>query len=244
MKNLILTICWIVASCGACYSQSFSLANDAGPLANGSELVLSGPSDTIQLITWLHLTNLTADSFPVMMKKEDISVPEGATSSICWAGFCNRPDIYVSEVPLLMKAGETVSGCFGHFIPNGYRGISIVRWTFFKESDPLDSVSLTVHYSTFPTGMEKNPEILYTFEMASPTPADYQIILRYALPPGKHGHAELRNLAGNVVAGSEPLFLSGEVVFNTRSLPTGLYCCSLLIDSQPVITRKVPVYHK
>jgi len=179
----------------------------------------------------------------VMMKKEEITMLPGGSSSICWAGYCYGPEIMVSIFPLTMLPGETVSGCFAHFGPNGCRGETVIRWTFFSESDPSDSMSVTVHYSTFPSALANLPDSPGSMGIAGPIPADNRIILRHSIPPGKEGRIELRNQAGQIVIDSGTIFLSGTVVFNSGELSSGIYFCTLVVDRKRVMTRKVPVYH-
>ena len=167
----------------------------------------------------------------------------GATSSICWAGYCYAPQMMVSLFPLSMHPEETVSGCFGHFTPNGGRGISVMRWIFFNESDPRDSLSVTVHYSTFPSATGNFPDRQLLFSVGGPIPADNQFVISYSLTPGTQGRVELRNLAGKLVSGSGIVSISGTVKFSTTELPSGIYLCTLMVDGKPVTTRKIPVCH-
>jgi len=243
MKKFLPVFFLVFGAWLTCNSQSFKLADDSRALGNGTEVFQSGPSDTLQLITWLHLTNSTANSLQVMMKKEELSMLPGASSSICWAGYCYGPAMMVSTFPLSILPGETVSGCFGHFGPNGCRGVCVIRWTFFKESNPSDSISITAHYSTYPasTGEIQTPQ--YILAAAGQVPADNQIAVRYALPQGKTGRMELRNPAGTIVSQSEMISLAGMVTFKTRELPPGVFFCTLLVDGNPVATRKVAVCH-
>jgi hypothetical protein len=136
MKKFILAFFLLFIPGFTCFAQSFTLSDDFKSLPNGSGLFQSGSSDTLQLITWLHIANRSGKSLRVMLKKEDISLLPGSASSICWAGYCYDHEEMVSLFPLAMAPGDSASGCFGHFAPNGGRGISVVRWTFFNESDP------------------------------------------------------------------------------------------------------------
>jgi len=243
MKKFILAFFLTILTGTACYPQSFDLAGEDGLLINGAGVVQSGPSDTLQLITWLHLTNKAADTIRVMMKKEEIVMLPGASSSICWAGYCYGPEMTVSTFPLDMPPGDTVSGCFGHFGPNGCRGVSIIRWTFFNESDPNDSLSITVQYSTFPSATKNISDPDNYLSVAGPVPAHDQIVIRYSLPAGKSGRIELRNPSGKVVSVSGSVILAGTFTFSTPGLPSGIYYCSLKFDGNQVITRKIPVWN-
>ncbi|MCX6304333.1 MAG: hypothetical protein NT040_05150 [Bacteroidetes bacterium] len=243
MKNFALTFFLMVIFGCPSFGQSFTLADDAGPLANGADVVQSGPSDTLQLITWLHLTNISGNTLRVMMKKEEITMLPETSSSICWAGYCYGPEMMVSSEPLVMLPGETVSGCFGHFGPHGSRGVSVIRWTFFNESSPADSVSMTAHYATFPFATENIPASPIVFSAGGPIPANDQLILNYTLPPGKPGKIELRNTYGNLVSAGQMVSLSGTVTFCTAHLPSAIYYSTLVVDGKPVSTKKVPVCH-
>ncbi|MEI7726142.1 MAG: hypothetical protein WCK09_13625 [Bacteroidota bacterium] len=243
MKKQILTFLLIFFSGITCFSQSFSLADDFKSLVNGSEVFQSGPSDTLQLITWLHLTNKSGSSCEVLMKKEELQMLPGGSSSICWGGYCYGPEMTVSTFPLSMLPGETVSGCFGHFGPNGCRGESVVRWVFFNQANPSDSVSVTVHYSTFPSATEPIPNRQSSLTFGGPIPADHQIVVRHSLPPGCQGRIDLRNQAGKIISASEPVSLSGSVKFLIENLPAGIYFCTLWMEEKPIVTRKAVVIH-
>jgi hypothetical protein len=243
MKNLNLTFLLLCFSGLACYSQSLSLADDFGPIANGAEIVQAGPSDTLQIITWLHLTNQSGNSIGVMMKKEEISMLPETISSICWAGYCYAPEIVISSYSLTIPPGETVSGCFAHFGPHGSRGVSTIRWTFFLKSDPNDSLSVTVHYSTYPAATGNIPDPQFSISPSGPVPADNQIGIRYSVPPQIPGRITLRNPAGKLISVRELDSRAGTVIYNTTDLPSGIYYCTLVIDGKAVKTMKIPVCH-
>lgn len=226
-----------------CHAQSFELADDFGVLANGAEVYHSGPPDTLQLITWLHLSNISGNTINVLMKKEEISMVPGTTSSICWGGYCYGTGMMVSTFPLTMPPGETEYGCFGHYGPGGGRGESVVRWTFFNESDPMDSISVTAHYSTYPLANENIPDPSGVLSFTGKVPANDQIMVSYSLQPGRQGRIELRNLAGKIISVSRTISLSGTISLSVMSLPSGIYFCTLMVDGKPIVTRKVPVCH-
>lgn len=243
MRNTVLTFFLLIISGLSCHSQSFILADDAGPLANGSDVFQSGPSDTLQLITWLHLTNISSNTLRVMMKKEEISLLPGTNSSICWAGYCYGPEMTSSTFPLVMLPGELASGCFAHYGPGGCRGVSTIRWTFFNEANAADSVSITVRYSTFPSGLDNTPDQRFSLVAAGAVPADLQIAMRYSLPPGIPGRIHLYNTSGSLVSAGKPVTQAGITIFAANELPSGVYFCSLMIGDRPVQTRKILVCH-
>lgn len=243
MKYFVISMLLTFVCEVSCFSQTFQLADNNYPLANGADLFLSGPSDTLQLITWLTISNLRADTLRVMMKKEDVYLVPGASASMCWAGYCYDPKIVVSNFSLSMPPGETVYGCFGHFAPCGGKGVSIIRWTFFSEANPLDSISITAHYSTFPAAIEDKTVRASILEYGASNPANDQIVLKHSLPPGKTGRIELRNNSGKLISCIENVSLTNTAIFDTMRLTSGMYFCSLLIDGKNVATLKTPIHH-
>lgn len=169
-------------------------------------------------------------------------LPE-TSSSICWAGYCYGPEMMVSSEPLIMLPGETASGCFGHFGPHGSRGVSVIRWTFFSESNPNDSVSLTVQYSTYPAAVGSIGPLRHSITPACSLPADHQLVFRCSLPAGSHGVLQLRNQEGKTVAVNSMVPTSGTSEFNTSDLPSGIYYCTLVVNGKPAASLKVPVCH-
>jgi hypothetical protein len=243
MKTTILSffLAFVVFLGG--YSQSFSLADDFGPIANGATVVQRGPSDTLHILTWLHLTNHSENSLQVLMKKQEVYMSTPANASICWAGYCFGPETTTALFPLLMNPGDTVEGCFGHFAPYGTRGVSTIRWTFFDQSNVNDSISVTVNYSIFPTAVAENSDLKCSLTFAGPVPANDHLPIKYFVPQGKQGRIDLRNSSGQIISFRETQLNSGTIMFNTANLSSGQYLLILSIDGTPVVIKKAFVLH-
>ena len=236
MRTIALAIFLLVAAAFTGHSQSLTLAHRGQPLQNGDHIVLSGPPDTMQLITWLRITNVSNMSLRVLMKKEEISMLPGTVSSICWAGYCYGPDMMVSTFPLNMDPAQSDTGCFSHFGPNGQRGTSVVRWTFFSEADPNDSVSVTAHYATYPAAVEEIAGPEFFLSHAGAHPASDLLKLRYGMPPGKKGDIFLYTPDGSLVAQSGPLRGTGTVEFRLTQIPAGNLLARLRTEGGPATT--------
>ncbi|HNY01525.1 MAG TPA: hypothetical protein PKG48_03000 [Bacteroidales bacterium] len=235
--TLFLFLFWVLSG----VAQHLELTGVYGPLPNGSTLTLKGPPDTLQMITWLHLTNRSADTLRVMMKKEPIAMLPGATASICWAGYCYFPETIESLVPLVMAPAETDTGCFSHYGPNNQRGTSIVRWTFFDQGNPSDSVSFTAYYATYPAGTGENRLAGGGLTCGGFRCTDNRIFVGYRLSPGEEGRIELRNLAGNQISGPVAVTGIGQVEFDAAAIPGGICLASLVKGGRAPGTLKILV---
>jgi hypothetical protein len=243
MKKTVLLLAGLLAAFLYGHSQSLSLGDDRGGLHNGEVVYITGSSDTLQLITWLHIKNIAANTIRVRMKKQEISMIPGTNCSICWAGYCYGPEMVVSTFPLTMAPAQSDTGCFTHYGPSGKRGTSIVRWTFYNEANPGDSISITVHYITYPAAVGETSDPGARLGIAGPLPANENLILRHDIPSGKSGRIGLFSLSGAMVSESLPVAGQGTAVIKTAGLPSGTYITRILLDGQPVISRKVAVSH-
>lgn len=238
MKTTALAILILLAAARIGHTQSLTLAHQGRPLQNGDHIVLSGPPDTMQLITWLRITNIANMTLRVQMKKEELSMLPGTVSSICWAGYCYGSEMTVSTFPLIMDPMQSDTGCFSHFGPAGQRGTSVVRWTFFHEANPSDSISITAHYATYPAAVEEPSGPEFFLSHAGNNPSGGPVKLRYGLPPGKTGDILLCRPDGRPVAQSGTLTGTGTVEFRPGSLPAGTLLARLRTEGRSDIVLK------
>jgi hypothetical protein len=229
----------------ACFSQSLSLSNKFGPVAPNSTIIQSGTPDSNTLLTYLDVKNTSGNSINVLCKKQELSMLDSTQTYMCWANFCYAPHILVSPNAVPLGAGETYSGFKAIYAQIAYNnffiGESIVRWVFFDQQNPDDSVSVTVRYQTFPVGLDEvstcNDLILNIF----PNPAGERVQISYLLPAFCSGTVLIQNLQGAVVQQHQVSAGTNSVSADITHLCEGIYFCSLLVDGKRTPTKKLIV---
>lgn len=221
------------------YSQSLSLSNENGSVANDSYVNVTGLPTDDEIVVEVNIKNNTADSIPVMLKKVEISMVPGTASLFCW-GLCFSPTVFVSPEPIWIHAGETNENDFsGHYLPSDMSGMSVIRYVFFDERNPADSVCFNANFQAYPLGMN-DPNVKASVN-AYPNPASGKVTVDLTGINTSTGKVVLRNILGETV--NEFAVASGKVTFDVSELNAGIYFYSLVVKGEAVATKKLVVRH-
>lgn len=156
MKNVILITILSIWFVNSAKTQILSLSDSTGSIANNETIAEYGQPTSDLIISYMFVTNNTANNLNVKVKKVELYQVSGAMNVFCW-GLCYPPDIYVSPDPLVIGPGMTNTSDFhGEFFPSGTTGASLLRYVFFDEAYPADSVCYNVKYSTEPPSAISN----------------------------------------------------------------------------------------
>lgn len=237
MKKLFLFV-YLVGVVGCIgYSQSLSLSNENGPVANNAYVdVLGYPTDD-EIVVEMNVTNNTADTLPVMLKKVELSMVPGTSSMFCW-GLCYSPSVYVSPDPLKIGGNSTNTGDFsGHYLPSGYSGMSVIRYVFYDERNPSDSVCFNTNFHAYGVGFEEQPAA--NTLSAYPNPANGNVTITYSGPEA--GTLVIRNVLGTTVKEIATGKASGKVTVSVSDLASGIYFYSFVANDKVISTKKLVV---
>lgn len=233
---LVVYLLGIVACLG--YSQSLSLSNANGPVPNNSYVnVLGLPSDD-EIVAELYVTNNTPDSIPVIVRKVEVDIVPGTANLFCW-GLCFSPSVFVSPDPLYIHGNTTNETDFsGHYLPSGFSGMSVLRYVFFDERNPLDSVCANINFQAYPLGIVD--PFKGTAINAYPNPASGNVTFTYS-SQGAASSITVRNLLGETVKEISLSGATGKATFNAGDLTSGIYFYSLVVNGNSVATKKLIV---
>jgi hypothetical protein len=246
MKKFSILIIFFSALVLTGISQSLQLSNSKGIIPNNSEIIQVGSPDSVELVTYISVKNISANPVNVLCRKTEYKMLDSTEITMCWAGGCYPAKVFVSPNDQLIGAGETNKDFLGHYTQIAFKhfksGESVVRWTFFNKNNPGDSASILFKYTTYPLGVS---ELLAGVEMSNiyPNPASGHAQFNIALPDGLKGSVVIRDMVGKTVYNQQIEANSSKVVLNTSFLTDGIYFCSVVVDEKMVQTRKLIVRH-
>jgi hypothetical protein len=222
-------------------AQSFSLYYHDINLANDTELVRAGTTDSLELTTFLTIRNDAATEKRIQARKTEILMVPGTACSLCWAGYCYPTETFETSYPLVLAPGASETSCFAHFITGGTIGTSLVRWTYFDSTNVADSVSVLISYITYPMGIGSQKANISV--VVSPNPADREVCFRSQDPAFSRCTITLSNASGRAVL-TVPADGSGAPAqLDTSALPDGIYFYTLLSDGKFLSCGKLVVCH-
>jgi hypothetical protein len=241
MKKVLLFVFFAITGFHSGFSQTLTLSDSTGPLANNSNISRNGHVNDDEIVCHVFVTNTTPDPIDVIVKKVEINVVSGSVNTFCW-GLCFPPNIYQSP-PFAVNGNRTDSVNFsGHYNPTGFVGTTLIRYVFFEQSDPSDSVCVNVTYNALEVGV-LNPSAKNILSGAYPNPANSIVNFDYCLSTENAGSVVIRNLLGSVVRKSVLTGTEGKLALFTGDLPEGIYFYSLDVEGKALITRKLIVRH-
>lgn len=149
-------------------------------------------------------------------------------NAICW-GICYAPEVSTSLMAISIEAGGIDSLNFtGHVYPDkdGIPESGNITYIFFNESDTMESVSISVHYSVVLTSIHQqfNEELNLRIY---PNPATNNIYLE--VPETFPGHVILKlyNYSGELIISRTISETDRSKKINIRNLPGGNYIYTL-----------------
>jgi hypothetical protein len=242
MKKIVLFGIFVVTTCFYGYSQSLTLADSTGPIANNATVTRHGHISDDEITAYIFVRNNTASPIDVVVKKVEISLVSGTMNTFCW-GLCFPPNVYESPNPLSINGNTTDSVDFsGHYNPLGFNGISTIRYVFFNRANPSDSVCVNVSFDALFDGVGKQI-VRNILSGAYPNPANNTVNFEYSLNSENASAVIIRNLVGSVVKKSTLTGAEGKLTVFTGDLPEGIYFYSLDVDGKAITTRKLIVRH-
>jgi hypothetical protein len=242
MKKAILLFNLLIFSALIASSQSLSISYENGAISNGQEIWVAGDMN-FPLAALLYVTNNTSSDIEVMVKKQEISLIAGSTNYFCW-GLCYPPDVYVSINPLVVPANSTNHSDFsGDYDACSIIGISQIRYTFFKNNHPTDSVCVIVNFNAGYVGIGNNLNSELRVSPAYPNPATSAVKFSYNLPASEGSVVSIRfnNLLGEFI--NETILEKGNglLVIPVEQYTPGIYFYSVMVDGKAVQTRKMVI---
>lgn len=246
-RNIFLTV---ILMCAAYlgFTQSLQLSDEKGNIiSNHSEIIQAVGPDATEIITYLYVKNIGSKTIEVLCKKTQMKMHDSTEVTMCWAGGCYPATTFISPNAQQMAPGQTVTDFVGHYLQLAFSalksGESVVRWTFYDQSNHADSSSVVVKYDSYPLGVAENSGRTSSLSNVYPNPASAQAVVSYELPSASTGALIVRNMIGKEVYRQELSSSRGKAVINTVGFNDGLYFCTLLADDKPLHTKKMVVKH-
>jgi hypothetical protein len=182
-----------------------------------------------------NVKNLTANAMTSRLRKEEITMATGASSSICYAGSCYASSVYTSPCkPHAAGANDAITA--DYTFPKTY-GTSTVRYTVSNCANSTDSASFIVVYNASPAGVQ-NYEQNYSISEPFPNPAS--TIMNFSYKLGINGTARIviHNLLGSLVRTIDISETSGTLRTDISDLDVGMYFYTLEVNNKAVAARK------
>lgn len=112
-------------------------------------LVVVGFTTDNELVAHVIVTNNTANSMGIKVKRTSLETVGGSVNYFCWAGNCYPPSVNQSPGYLTLSAGQSSGDedFSGHYVPNGNYGDSFIEYEFFNMDNESENVKVVVQFA-------------------------------------------------------------------------------------------------
>lgn len=183
-----------------------------------------------------NIRNTTGQSLNVLVKSEALEVPAGGEVYFCWAQ-CYSPSVTVAPVALIVEPNGILNQFHGYYKNNGAEGEARVRYTFYLENNPNDSLEFIATFDPATVGIN---DIASRQVSISHNMSGGQFSIAYS---GLSGNAqvELYNMLGNKIFGSRLKGSQGVAEVPVSGLRPGLYFYTIREKGNSIHTGKLVI---
>jgi hypothetical protein len=197
------------------------------------------------LTAHVSVVNIGSQPIEVKVARKIIKEVTGSENVFCWTQ-CYLPTTSVSPDKETIAAGATNTMFTADYSPNGFQGITTIRYSFFRvNSSTPDSVHTTLVYDASKImGTKKDFDINSAISLPSPNPANDMTAIGYNLPANaSNSKIKLYNTIGGLVKEINLTDKQGAIMLVTSGLPSGIYFYTLQVDNRALTTKKLVVKH-
>ena len=223
------------------FSQSLTLFNDQGTVANGGSVNVFGMANDSVVYLYISVINQSASAINVKVIRYPVSLVSGTSNSFCW-GQCYTAETDTSDQTIRIAASDTSYDFWGDYRPQMRAGTSLIRYLFYNINNVSDTISFIAHYIVEP--LEINSPVFNKFEISNayPNPAYDNTTIKYTLPKNSNNARLLiRDCLGAIVKDQPLTNTSCKTTINLSDLREGIYFYSVIADNSALCTRKLVV---
>jgi YHS domain-containing protein len=187
------------------------------------------------------VTNTTATTIKVKVRRTNITVVEGTENYFCWVA-CYAPFVDESSEYFEMAPGETTEPDFfsAHYTPLNIEGTTTVEYTFYNMDDETESYTITVNYKAEPNSISESVANGVQFDNIFPNPASNYVNINYTLVPEVYkGNVRITNLLGAVVSETPIDLNSNSMKIDVSNLDGGIYFYSVVLNGEILHSKKL-----
>jgi hypothetical protein len=241
MKKLILSLLTISIFATWSFAQSFELYHNSEPFPSGGTVTVIADVSANLMLAHMSIKNISTSQKLVKAKKEEIYVVPGSMNTFCWV-VCWANFVFVSPMGIDIGAGVTIDEFSGDYMPQSNPGVTIMRYTFFDDANPNDSVHFYAEYNAGTVGIADPVSNSVSFSNPYPNPARNQVSFDYTLPTNTStANVKIHNLLGSVVKEVQLWDRSGKVTIDVSSLNEGFYFYSVTVNNEVLETKRLVI---
>lgn len=243
MKNLLLSLTFLVAFVLGAFAQQMQILHEGQIIPSGSSITIPGDPSQPELVAEISVKNLSAtDTLMIKCRKIVVDTIPFTSNYYCW-GACFPSNVYLSPTVVPIFPNTQSNEFSGHYEPREHNGVTRMIYSFFEIDNVNDSVWFEVHFFASGVGIDDATSMQnVTISNPYPNPASSRVNSDYQLPANaRQAVISVHSLLGSKVKEIPLLGTSGKVTFDVNDLKEGIYFYSIVVDNYIIETKRLVV---
>ncbi len=246
MKKLILFPA-LFLTLGLSAQSSLELYNlDNSALISPNAVINMSTSAGTNFKVNVDIKNISPNTNIYKVKRYDVVLNAEAIAYYCFAGSCYAPQTMLSPDALTLTAGQLSSQIPGSFqtliadLDEGSAvGYSLIKYTFFNEANPSDSVQFSIAYNA-PVGVAELKKNLGSVGLF-PNPSEGSSTLMFNAQAAFNGKVQVFNSLGDLVSEQTSTFAQGQnkIALHLENMAPGVYLVHIKSGNSGLTKRLV-----
>ena len=211
-----------------------------------SEDSVSGDVFT-ELETKATVQNTSATQNTYLVERFELSMVPGHTSYFCWSIDCYPPNVDLSTSTVVLAPNAKDSTFVGYLTPydatGGIEGTSVVKYVFFNQNNPADSISAVFIYTATQATTGIKTRVLGKDDFyAFPNPSSNELNIAFGdITSYSNARIIIRNALGSEMINNNISTTLNLSKIDVSRLERGVYFYTIQLDGQNVHTKKFAV---
>jgi hypothetical protein len=237
MKKYLLLFIILVLAQAPLLAQSLELMKKDGSAITEDTIYIKTNNGSSTLEAPVYVKNTSNKAIDVLVNVYVKSIMDESSASYCWGGSCFDILTSPSTSHTTIESADTAKEFHSDLSPNNQVGLSEIMFTFYNKNNSDDSVSVTVYYELFITGLDPFSEIKESIR-AFPNPVQNTLFLSYNNQNTSDFTISIFDIVGKKVKSQKLVNNESVSEIDVSIFKQGIYIWTLESNGIPIKSQK------
>lgn len=237
MKNLLLLFIISVLSQAPLFAQSLELMKKDGSPITEDTIYIKTDNGSSTMEAPIYVKNTSNKAMDVLVKVYKKNIMAESSASYCWGGSCFDILTTPSTSHTTIESADTAKEFHSDLNPNDQVGINEIMFTFYNKNNSDDSISVTIFYELYITGLDVFSNIKESIK-AYPNPVQNTLFLSYNTLNTSDFTISIFDIVGKKVKSQKLIHTESVSEIDVSDFKQGIYIWTLESNGIPIKSKK------
>lgn len=218
-------------------AQSLELMKKDGSSITQDTIYIKSSNGSATMEAPIYVKNTSNKAMDVLVKVYVKNINAESSASYCWGGSCFDILTTPSTTHTTIESADTAKEFHSDLEPNDQLGVNEIMFTFYNENNIDDSISVTVYYELFITGIDPFFEIKESMR-SYPNPVQNTLFLSYDIQIYSDFTISIFDIVGKKVKSQKLNNNESITEIDVSNFKQGIYIWTIESEGVPIKSQK------